>query len=672
VKKPSLKPKPIIRAPAVDTANEILLKTKMDPIEDKLRLLRPFLSPQKWAYLRIGYVFEKDFKKKKEIETMIDFLISQHVPGLKTDHILLPPPEKEVLSGEYPIGEVLYPDKPVATFGVRENEWLRHCGIFGKTGSGKTTLAVRIIKELCRQKKPFLIFDYKRNYRDLLKHPEFENEEVLIFTVGRNDVVPFYFNPKQHPAGMEDYVWIKQLSQIIEKVYLLGPGANDVFMESANEATFKEMQQKVLNQKKKARELLWWASVKRTLNAINYPGLGEMVNCITGYPIADLLNKKVILELDGLSGSDQAFVIGSLLLWIYHHRMRQPEREILKHFIIIEEAHHLFLKTRQQEDIADIIMREIRELGESIIIIDQHPSKMSTSALGNLSTKFALSLSLNQDVAALSNAMLLQNDQKRYLSMLTIGQCVCRSDRLVQPLYLSIPDFPIKKGLVSDEDLKRHMQRYLQNLKPQLPSLPERGTICGIQNTETLSPLGRIMLENIALKPFLGLVKRFKELGLKVSHGYNVIEELTARDLILPMTIDGNRLYDLTAKGKKSLGKKITLQGRGGLEHRYYIEKIKAHYLANEGFTFLEKDDIDLVVETIDKKLALQVETGKSDLQANLMKLGGFAADLKYVVATNPETEIRLKEMLYDLLVPAKENIKILFVKDFLNDPPIL
>jgi hypothetical protein len=275
-------------------------------------------------------------------------------------------------------------------------------------------------------------------------------------------------------------------------------------------------------------------------------------------------------------------------------------------------------------------------------------------------------------VAALSNAMLLEKDQKRYLSMLTIGQCVCRSDRLVQPVFLSIPDFPIKKGLVSDEDLKRHMQRYLQNLTPQLPPLPEKGNICGIQNQETLTPLGRIMLENIALKPFLGLVKRFKELGLKVSHGYRVIEELTAYNHIVALTIDGNRLYDLTANGKKKLGKKIILKGRGGLEHRYYIEKIKAHYLTNEGFTFLEKDDIDLVVETIEKRLALQVETGKSDLQANLTKLGGYAADLKYVVATNPETEIRLKELLYDLLIPGKENIRILFVKDFLNNPPIL
>jgi hypothetical protein len=140
----------------------------------------------------------------------------------------------------------------------------------------------------------------------------------------------------------------------------------------------------------------------------------------------------------------------------------------------------------------------------------------------------------------------------------------------------------------------------------------------------------------------------------------------------MPLTVDGNRLYELTVNGKKSLGKKVRLKGRGGIEHRYYIEKIKEHYLANEGFTFLEKDDIDLVVETIRKKLALQVETGKSDIQANLTKLGRYAADFKYVVSTNPETEIRIKEMLKDLLVPDKENIRVLFVKDFLNNPPVL
>ena len=254
----------------------------------------------------------------------MDMLIAQKISGLPSEQILLPPNEDvNSLAGDYSIGEVLYPDSPIGQFGILEKDWLRHCGIFGKTGSVKTTLAIRILKEICNKGKPFLIFDYKRNYRDLLGHPEFKNEDILVFTVGRNNIAPFYFNPKKAPDGMEEYIWTKQLIQLIEKVYFLGFGAHDIFMENIDADTFRQVQDKVLSQKKKARELLWWASVKRTLNSINYPCLGEMVNCETGHSIPDLLNKKVILELDGLSGSDQAFVIGSLLLWIYHYRMRQ-------------------------------------------------------------------------------------------------------------------------------------------------------------------------------------------------------------------------------------------------------------------------------------------------------------------------------------------------------------
>ena len=644
----------------------------MNPIEEKLRILKPILQTKQWDYLRMSYAMEKDFKKRFQIENLMDILIAHNVPGLQMDQILLPPPDVQQLSGEYPIGRINYPNNKNSIFGIREKEWIKHCGIFGKTGSGKTTLMVRILKELCEKDKPFLIFDYKRNYRDLLKHPDFEKHNILIFTVGRNNVIPFQFNPKVGPDGVEEYVWIKQLAQIIEKVYLLGPGANDVFMESAGMDTFRQMQEKVLKQKKRARELLWWASVKRTLNAINYPGLGEVVNCQRGYPIPELLNKRVILELDGLSNSDQAFIIGSLLLWIYHYRLRQPEREVLKHFIVIEEAHHLFLETRKEEDIADIIMREIRELGEAIIVIDQHPSKMSVSALGNLSTKFALTLSLNQDVMAIANAMLLGKDERRYLAMLTLGQCVCRSDRFPIPVLLTIDNFPIQKGTVSDEDLKTLMAGYLTDWKPETTAFSKQSPIHSIQNQETLSPLGRIILENIELKPFIGFVKRFKDLGLKIPDGYRAIEELTAMRLVTPLTIDSQRLYELTLKGTEKLGRIASHKGRGGLEHRYYIEKIKDHYQARAGFTFLEKDNIDIVIYQGDKTLAIQMETGKSDVHANIMKLCRYKADLKYILATNRETEVLIREILKENFLPDRENVHVGFVKDFLQSPPVI
>ena len=98
----------------------------MERIDEKLRLLKPILRPTQWDYLRVQYIFEKDPKKRQEAENMIDLLIAQHVPGLKGEHILLPPPERELLNGDYPIGEVSYPDKSFGVFGVRENEWIRH------------------------------------------------------------------------------------------------------------------------------------------------------------------------------------------------------------------------------------------------------------------------------------------------------------------------------------------------------------------------------------------------------------------------------------------------------------------------------------------------------------------------------------------------------------------
>jgi 3-dehydroquinate synthetase len=51
-------------------------------------------------------------------------------------------------------------------------------------------------------------------------------------------------------------------------------------------------------------------------------------------------------------------------LWIHHFRLSEGERETFKHAIIIEEAHHILLRKKQEmtgtEAVTDIILREIR------------------------------------------------------------------------------------------------------------------------------------------------------------------------------------------------------------------------------------------------------------------------------------------------------------------------
>src|SRR5690606_2217556 len=124
-------------------------------------------------------------------------------------------------SGGYKLGTVMYGEKPLSTFGLREHEWIQHVGVFGRSGAGKTNLGFEIFRQLLKHNKPVLVFDWKRNYRDLIALPGFEDVEV--YTVGRN-IAPFHFNPLIPPPGTDLKTWLKQLIEVVAHAYMLGNG----------------------------------------------------------------------------------------------------------------------------------------------------------------------------------------------------------------------------------------------------------------------------------------------------------------------------------------------------------------------------------------------------------------------------------------------------------------
>ena len=67
------------------------------------------------------------------------------------------------------------------------------------------------------------------------------------------------------------------------------------------------------------------------------------------------------------------------------------------------------------------------------------------------------------------------------------------------------------------------------------------------------------------------------------------------------MTIDKKKLFELTEKGRdrlQKLGYKVDSKERNqGVEHRYYVEKIREIFAPSGWFPFKEKSDIDLVIE---------------------------------------------------------------------------
>ena len=146
--------------------------------------------------------------------------------------------------------------------------------------------------------------------------------------------------------------------------------------------------------------------------------------------------------------------------------------------------------------------------------------------------------------------------------------------------------------------------------------------------------------------------------------------------MIKAVHIDRKKLFELTEYGEDQaarLGLKVSKDRNQGLEHRYFIEQVKALYLAAGWFPFKEKADIDLVIEKVGRVLAIEVETGKNkseQTQKNLEKLVRFTADRKIIIAANEAALAKVRRLMADLTLPGVGAIEVVMARDFLKNPP--
>jgi DNA helicase HerA-like ATPase len=436
-------------------------------VDEKLRKLKPCDKQADRMWL---YYLASEGDERRELSEILDCLM--HF-GLNKDFekkILLEPPDPNLLKGSYHLGDVIYPDKSYAPFGLQENEWIKHVLICGMSGVGKTNLAFHILREFKKHHKPFLVFDWKRNYRDLLQLPEFS--KLRVYTVAGKSR-PFCFNPLIPPPGSSPGQWLVRLIDVMKHAYFLGAGVeyllreaidsayerNDVFEGSSNYPRFSDIHVLVYKRRCQGRMSLWQASALRALSSVTYDkGLGAVLNVSDRLNPSDLLEHDVVLELDALSDVDKVFFTEVLLLWIYEYRKNQGSREKFKHAIIIEEGHHVLSSWKErhegQETIMETCLRQIREFGESVIVLDQEPSKLSDSIKANTYSKIVFNLGNGRDIEDIAACLQLDHTQQEYMSMLETGSAILSlSGRFFCPILLSIPFVPIRKGKVTDSML---------------------------------------------------------------------------------------------------------------------------------------------------------------------------------------------------------------------------
>lgn len=435
----------------------------MKEIKDILRKLEPVMRDRVrglwyWSLLPKD---EKAFQKNKDLLRLI---ADKKAKLDYKEEIRLPPPNPSKLAGEYDIGTVIYPEIDYAKFGLREDEFIKHILIVGMTGTGKTNLSFHILRELSKKGKPFLVFDWKRNYRKLKQLPEFKDLKVI--RLGSEDD-RFRFNPLIPPPGTHPKHWMAILIDVIKHAFFVAHGVEYFFRKGIDHLyesygiyegkkdypTFADLEKLLQKEFVRGREMLWMSSAKRVLASLTFSGLlGEVLNVKQQQSIEDLLSENVVIEMDNLATIEKIFFVEALLLWIYNFRKNEGKREKFKHAIVIEEAHHILSQKKEwefgEETIVETIIRMIREFGESVIVIDQEPSKVSNSILANTNCKICFTLGNGRDVKTIGSAMNLKTDESRFIDKLKVGHAIVKmKERFDVPIHVRFPKVPIDKSM---------------------------------------------------------------------------------------------------------------------------------------------------------------------------------------------------------------------------------
>lgn len=410
------------------------------------------------------------------------------------------------------------------TFSLDKTNLDKHVFVAGVTGSGKTTTCQNILLD---SELPFLVVEPAKTEYRVLKGI---CPELIVFTPGRQDIAPFYLNPFELIPGeaitsradmlkatMEaSFDMDAAIPQILEaaiyKAYEdkgwnigdnswnppdydeeINPFADGVYAFPTLSDFVKATEDIVLSQGFDQRlKDDYLGSIRARLQGLLVGAKGMMLNNCRSVNFLDLLDKKVVVELEEIkNGTEKSLIMGFILTNLlealkYKHR-QDPG---FQHITLVEEAHRLLsnyapgdsMNKKQGVEVFADMLAEVRKYRESLIIVDQIPSKMTPEVLKNTNTKIVHKIFAQDDKDIIGNTMALEKEQKEFLSNLIPGRAVVFTQGLSKAIQVQVNAKTKTTGIpeVTPEEISvLAKQYYLDTYK--------RGVLRGLEHKEDVT-----------------------------------------------------------------------------------------------------------------------------------------------------------------------------------------
>lgn len=435
----------------------------------------------------------------------------------------------------------------------------KHIFVTGVTGGGKTTTCQKL---LLASGNNFLVIEpAKTEYRVMAEN---EFPDMLVFTLGKETGAPFRLNPFEFFEGENITSRVDMIKASMEAAFDM-EAAIPQLLETAIYECYEDKGWNVSTNKnykydnpfadgifsfptlgdleRKIEKVVkdqgfddrlkdeYIGSMRARLKGLTVGSKGQMLNTPRSIDFAELLERKVILELEYIkSASEKSLIMGFILANLSEAirvKYNQNGKKGIGHLTLVEEAHRLLSKympgdsmnKKQGVEMFADMLAEVRKYGESLIIADQIPNKLTPDVLKNTNTKIVHKIFAQDDKEAIGNTMALKDEQKEHLSYLSSGRAIMMMPGLSKAIQVQIEkteENDTERAPLEDSELRKRIIKYYLTVY-------KKGILPGLECLEEQPSEELVSIYLDSVQPTSQVVKEY----------YKCIHEKTVSDILV-------------------------------------------------------------------------------------------------------------------------------------------
>ncbi|MDV3293749.1 MAG: ATP-binding protein [Nitrososphaerales archaeon] len=327
-------------------------------------------------------------------------------------------------------------------FRLQLDDLKRHAAILGMTGSGKSTTASTIVKQVAEMGLPVLVLDWHNEYGGVINRIG-----GRVVSPGKDD---FTINPVEATSSTDVVEHIAMVTDIFSDIYRFTHPQAYMFRNALQKRVSESADEEVPNLSSLVRTIEAYplrsaydnetkVALLRRLVPLTQGQAGRALNGPSTFGIDELLGKVVCVELGHLRDAQTRSVFTDIMLkMIYEHRTRS--RSDLEHLTVVEEARNV-APARRPEDppsVGERMISELRKFGEAMLFVAQFPTQVASELIKNSGVRVVHRIAWPEDVALIGDSLILTKEQRDHITKLQVGEAVVSLTRIQRPILVQV------------------------------------------------------------------------------------------------------------------------------------------------------------------------------------------------------------------------------------------